>query len=59
MLTFFSQILGSLIVELCFLPFAARSLKKKVPGGSKSGFFLGPVAHFEVEGGPTCLVWDV
>ena len=47
----FFEILGSLIFALCFLPFAARSLKRtKNTGGSKLGFW-DPLAHFEVEGG--------
>ena len=40
-----------LIFALCFLPSAARSLKrKKNTGGSKFGFG-DSLAHFEVEGG--------
>ena len=48
---FFPQCLGSVIFSLCFLPSAARSLKRtKNTRGSKLGFW-DPLAHFEVKGG--------
>ena len=42
----FFEILGLLIVALCFLPSAARSLKRT----KNTGGFWDPLAHFEVEG---------